>query len=308
MKDLEQLVCFTLMGRSSVKPPAFAYHVPTNLDEALALLQSSPDAKLLAGGQTLVPAMSMRVARPTTLIDLNFLPGLDRVLNCPQHIVIGAMTRHRQLLHAPELNRVAPLLRLAVPHIAHFQIRNRGTIGGSLAHNDPAAELPAIVAAFDGSMVLKSSIGTREIRWDKFFTGMLSTALQPDEILTEIRLPVPAPNSGAGFAEIARRHGDFALVGALALLTGNHSNSIIDARLVLFGIGDGPYRAHEAERNLIGAEATEDTFRAVAELAVCSIEPPSDLHASSEYRKKTAAVLARRVLKQAWESRPHGTA
>lgn len=287
-----------------MKPPSFAYYAPATLPEALTFASEfGDDGRVIAGGQTLVAAMNMRVVRPAALIDLNGIAELRSSASETLFHRIGATTRHCELIGASASSPASKLFRLAVPHIAHFQIRNRGTIGGSLSHNDPSAELPAVITTLDGILVAQSTRGKRELQAADFFTGLLSTALEPDEILTEIRLPPPSPDCGFGFQEIARRHGDFALAGAAALLSSGAKDGIAAARITLFGVGDGPYRAADAERSLIGSVATEDNFRAAAAMAVKHIDPPNDVHASSAYRKEVAAEMAFRALTQAWRTR-----
>ena len=285
-----------------MKPAPFSFHAPGALAEAVELLDSlGGDAKVLAGGQTLVPAMNMRMARPSALIDLNQIPELRFIRREEGALRIGAMTRQRTLERSAEVGRHAEILHLALPHIAHFQIRNRGTLGGSVAHNDPAAELPAIVALLDGVVTVASRAGERRLRWDEFFLGMLRTAAEPNEIVTSVSLPALPEQSGAGFAEVSRRHGDFALVGAAAVLHADERGAIDLARLVLFGVGAGPVRSGAAETCLVGETGGPALWREAADIATRGLDPFDDLHASAAYRREVAATLARRVLAQAGE-------
>lgn len=285
-----------------MKPASFAYFAPTGLPEAVGLLQSlGPDARLLAGGQSLVPAMNVRMARPSALVDLNGVDELSFIDEEPDGVRVGAMTRQRALERSAVVGRRAKLVRLALPHVAHFQIRNRGTLGGSIAQNDPAAELPAVLAALDATVTLTGPRGTRTLAWSDFFQGLMATAAAPDEIVSSIYLPALPPGTGHGFAEVSRRHGDFALVGATAVLHAGPDGTLDLARLVLFGVGEGPVRVIEAEQAMSGRAGSPALWKEAAGLAAGAIQPPSDLHASAVYRSEVAAVLAERVLCQAWD-------
>lgn len=282
-----------------MKPPVFNYHRPESLAEAADLLaRLGPDARPLAGGQSLVPAMNMRLLRPSALVDIGRLSELDYVRDCGDAIEIGAVTRYRTLERSALIAERLPLLARAMPHIAHPAIRNRGTIGGSLAHNDPAAELPAVLAALDGEVVLTRSGSTRRLRWNDFFLGALTTAAEPDEILSAVILPAPR-TARCAVLEIARRHGDFALAGvAVALIP--QGEAIGEARIALFGVGEGPQRAATAERLLQGASPDADLLRRAGEAAAAELDPPSDLHASSQYRREAVAALLPRAVRAAW--------
>lgn len=284
-----------------MKPVKFDYFAPAVLPEAIALLRSlGPEAKILAGGQTLVPAMNMRVARPNAIVDLNGVAELSFIRETADGLEIGAMTRQRDLETSGVVARRCPLFGAALPHIAHFQIRNRGTLGGSLSHNDPAAELPAVIAALDGVVTLTRVDRVRHVGWNEFFCGMLTTALEPDEILVSIGVTSPPPGSGVGFAEVSRRHGDFALAGAAAILHASGDRAVDFARLVLFGVTHGPVRSTAAERILKGSEPGTTTWRAAADVIIRDIDPAEDLHASADYRREVAHTLAQRALMQAW--------
>jgi carbon-monoxide dehydrogenase medium subunit len=266
-----------------VKPARFDYVAAASSDEALAALEDG-EAKVLAGGQSLVPMLNMRLARPSTLVDVNRVPDLDRV-ELDGSVRIGALARQADVLASPAAGAV-PVLVAALRHIGHPATRSRGTIGGSLAHADPAAELPAVLLALDGEVVARSRRGERTIGADALFTGPFATALQPDELLSEVVLPRQGLRP-FGFAELTRRHGDFALAGAIVLLH--------PARLVLFGLGGTPERARKAERALDeGASADE-----VADVATRDLGPVDDVHADGAYRRRVAAVLLRRAVEEA---------
>ncbi len=280
-----------------MKPPPFGYSAPTSLDEALALLQEhGEDARPLAGGQSLVPLLSLRLARPSHLVDLAGISELATIVVEDGHLVIGAMTRERQAERHDDVHRLAPLLALALPLIGHPAIRSRGTIGGSLAHADPAAELPAVARLLDAELVAQSlGQGIRIIDAADFFAGFFTTALRPDEILTAVRIRPPEPGTGSAIEEVARRHGDFAMVGAAAMIRLT-DGKIAEARVVLTGVSDVPVRATEAETILGGAEPTREAFAAAAEDAAEALSPPADLHGSSAYRRHLAVVLMKRTL------------
>jgi carbon-monoxide dehydrogenase medium subunit len=280
-----------------VKPSPFEYSAPTTLDEALALLQEhGEDARPLAGGQSLVPLLSFRLARPSHLIDLAWISELESIGAEDGHLAIGAMVRERAAERSDDVRRLAPLLAQALPLIGHPAIRSRGTIGGSLAHADPAAELPAVALLLDAELVAQSrERGRRTIKAADFFVGFFTTALEPDEILTEVRIRRPVAGTGSAIEEVARRHGDFAMVGAAATVR-LEDGKIADARVALTGVSDVPVRAPEVETILNGAEPTEEAFAAAAEEAAKSLSPPADLHGSSSYRRHLAAVLMRRTL------------
>lgn len=283
-----------------MKPPPFEYSAPTTLPEALALLQEhGEDARPLAGGQSLVPLLSLRLARPSHLVDLAGIPELGSIHVEGDQLVMGAMVRERSAERHDDVRRLAPLLAHALPLIGHPAIRSRGTIGGSLAHADPAAELPAVALILDAELVAQSrDRGTRTIQAADFFTGFFTTALEPDEILTEIRIPKPTTGTCGAIEEVARRHGDFAMVGAAAVVR-LEGGKIGAARIVLTGVSGTPLRATEAETSLAGAEPTDEVFAEVAEQAAKSLSPPADVHGSSAYRRHLAAVLIRRTLKVA---------
>ena len=285
-----------------MKPAAFEYHRPDSVEEALALLaRHGYDAKLLAGGQSLVPAMNFRLSQPAVLVDLNRIPGLAYVHERGGSLRIGAMTRQRAAERSDAIARSAPLIAEALPFVAHPQIRNRGTVGGSIAHADPAAELPAVMVALAARFHLSGPNGARTVDAEDFYTGLFSTALEPEEMLTEVEVPAPQPGSGWAFDEVSRRHGDFGLAGVAACVTLDASGRCSSARIALLSVGDGPVLAREASRALTGEEPTEAAIGAAAEAAsTADIDPPYDIHASSDYRRQLARVLVRRVLPRAF--------
>lgn len=284
-----------------MKPPRFDYHDPTTLAEALALLtEHGEDAKILAGGQSLIPVLNMRLARPKVLIDLNRVEGLSYIKEEEGLLKIGAMTRHAEVERSPLVAERQPLLAEAMRHVGHVQIRNRGTMGGSLAHADPAAELPAVMVALDATLVATGPDGVRTIPAEEFFLMYFTTALQPDEILTEVQVPVLAPNSGTAFEELARRHGDFAFAGVACAVTLNPvDGTIVDCRLGLTGVGMTPVRAREAEALVAGHAPAAGNFEDAAEAVRSAIMPDDDIHGTGEYRKQIAGVLTMRALEKA---------
>jgi CO/xanthine dehydrogenase FAD-binding subunit len=281
-----------------MKPAKFDYHDPATIDEALGLMAQYGDhARPLAGGQSLVPLMNFRVVRPPHLIDLNGVAALN-YLRCEDGALrIGATARQRELERSPEVAKRWPLLREAAGFIGHIQIRNRGTVGGSLAHAFPSAELPVAMVTLDASFILRSTGNQRATRAEGFFISAMTTALQPEELLTEVNVPPLRPNSGWSYQEVSRRHGDFALAGAAALLTLDAWGAIDHARLVLTGAT--PIRASKAEEWLLGQKPSEALFREAARRAIDKLEQDSDIHASAEYRRDACAVMAHRALQQA---------
>jgi carbon-monoxide dehydrogenase medium subunit len=285
-----------------MKPAAFEYHRPDSVDQALALLaEHGYDAKLLAGGQSLVPAMNFRLAAPAVLIDLNRIPGLDGIAEADGGLRLGAMVRQRMAERSPLVAARAPLLSEALPYVAHAQIRNRGTIGGTIAHADPAAEIPAIMLALDARFHLRAPGGTRVVTAGDFFTGLFGTALEAEEMLVEVEIPPMAPRTGWAFDEVSRRHGDYALAGIAATVQVDDAGRCSGARIALLSVGDGPVLAAEAAAALVGQEPTDAAIRAAAEAAAQrDIDPPGDIHASPAYRRQLVDVLVRRVLPRAF--------
>jgi len=285
-----------------MKPPRFDYVLPRGVEEALSVLaQHGEEAKVLAGGQSLVPLLNFRLVRPAYLVDLNDVAGLDGIRVADGWLCIGAMTRQRAVETSALVRERCPLLAEAMPQIGHTQIRNRGTIGGSLAHGDPAAELPAVVAALGGELVLQSARGRRVLTPEQFFVGYLTTAAAPDELLVEVRLPVTPPRTGSAFLEVSRRHGDFALVGVAVTLTVDEAGVCIAGAIALTGVGPTPVVAREAARALVGVRPVPAAFEEAGRRVAAGVTPDGDLHASSEYRQHLAGVLTRRALARAAE-------
>ena len=297
-----------MLAWRSLKPPPFTYFAPDTLDEALDLLREHGDeAKVLAGGQSLVPLLALRLARPSVLIDLNRVPGMSDISASNGTVVFGAMTRERQAERSELVRQRVPLLADALPLIGHVAIRSRGTMGGSLAHADPAAELPAVAVMLDATLAVRSAArGERTIAASDFFEGFLSTSLQPDEVLTQISFPAARPGTGTSFMEAARRHGDFAIVGAGTSIT-MQGGVVSDARVALIGVAGIPLRRSEAESQLVGTNGDAGAVAAAAATAAADLAPPSDLHGTSAYRRHVAAVMVRRALEQAI-SRANGAA
>ena len=281
----------------SVKLPYVEYEAPATIAEAVDLLAEHQDeASVLAGGQSLIPLLALRLARPAVLIDINRVGELSGVSVTDGRVAIGAMTREYAAEESETVAGSVPLLAAALPLVGHEAIRSRGTIGGSMAHADPAAELPAVAVALDAELVARSARGERTIPAADFFQGFLTTALAPDELLVEVRLPLQ--KGGSSLKEVTRRHGDFALAGAAAAVT-VEGGRIWDARVALMGVGQGPVRATEAEAALRGAEPGDAVLREAARRAAADLQPSSDVHATATYRRRVAEVLVRRALQEA---------
>jgi aerobic carbon-monoxide dehydrogenase medium subunit len=278
-----------------MKPAPFDYHAPRQLKEAAELLATLPNAKILAGGQSLVPMMNFRYVIVDHLVDLGHVDDLRGIAVMDGRLRIGAMMRQRDLELSPEIARHCPLLAEALRHVGHRQTRNRGTIGGSLAHADPAAELPAVCAAYDAVVHVASIRGIRAVPFRDFSLGFMATALAPDEMIAAIELPIWRPGHGFGFHEFARRHGDFALAGAAALLDVGADNVVRGAALALFGVAEQPVRVDAAAAALTG-KAIDSTAIQTAAATAWLIEPISDIHAGGEYRRHLAQVLSARAL------------
>jgi CO/xanthine dehydrogenase FAD-binding subunit len=277
--------------------PRFEYHAPDTIDEVLALLAEHGDeAKLLAGGQSLIPLLAMRLASPAQLVDINGVSSLAAVDERGDVITFGATVRERTAERSTIVNTRLPLLAEALPLIGHTAIRTRGTIGGTIAHADASGEVPCVVAALDGEMLVRSAGGERTIAAGDFFRGHFTTALADDECLVEVRIPAADPAAGYAFQEVARRHGDFALVGVAAMLSLDSDGAIADSRIALMGVADVPVRARAAEGELVGAEPTLESFTAAAQTATADLRPATDVHGSAAYRTHLAAVTVRRAL------------
>ncbi|HLZ95770.1 MAG TPA: xanthine dehydrogenase family protein subunit M [Candidatus Dormibacteraeota bacterium] len=283
-----------------MKPAAFEYDDPRTLDETIMLLdQYGDDCKLLAGGQSLVPLMNFRLARPARLIDINGVDELAGIKREQGRLIIGAMTRHAQLERSNVVAEGWPLLHDAIGWVGHSQIRNRGTVGGSVAHADPAAELPAALAALDATVHVRSRRGARALPWNRFFVSEFTTALAADELVTAVEVPAQDPAAGTAFVEFARRHGDFALGGAAVTVRLGRDGRCEKATIALLSAGPGPVRAEAAERRLAGSKVDEAAITSAAEEAVRGLRPTSDLHGSSEYRVKLLRTMTERALAQA---------
>lgn len=282
-----------------MKPAPFQYKRPATLDEAIRLLVTDPnESKLLAGGQSLIPLMAFRLVRPAVLVDISRLPGLDHIEMREGKIRLGANATHRRIeLHA-EVRELCPIIAEALRHVGHVAIRNAGTIGGSLAHADPAAEWPAVILALDGAVEVSGPSGERRISADEFFLDWMTTVLSPDEIITNVELTTPPIGAGWAFLEIARRQGDFALAGVAAVL-GVIDGVVAHVRLGLLGAGLTPVRAFEAEQSLLGHAATAEQFRQAAEAVRDTVTPVGDQHGSASYRRKLAGILTVRALELA---------
>ena len=282
-----------------MKPPPFAYHDPTSLEEALELLHRyGDDAKVLAGGQSLMPLLNFRLSSPTALIDLNRIAALAYIRHDDGQLRIGAMTRQRAVEFSLLVRDHLPLLHEATTLIGHLPIRTRGTVGGSLAHADPAAEYPAVAMALEAEFVLQKAGGTRVLRAEEFFVTYLTTALASDEVLVEVRFPPSSPTSGWAFAEFAQRHGDFALAGVAAALDAN-GEQCQSVRLAAAGVGPTPLRLRAVEQILEQDGLTDQSIEAAAVRAAELVEPDSDLHASADFRRHLTKILTRRALRRA---------
>lgn len=287
-----------------MKPAPFDYYAPTTTDEALALLTAHGyDAKPLAGGQSLIPTMNFRLAQPAVLVDLNNLPGLAYITPTDEGgLRIGAMTRQRAIERSALVAERVPLLHATMPYIAHTQIRNRGTIGGSLAHADPAAELPVIAVTMGAQLKVQSRAGERWVAAEDFYIGLFTTDLQPEEIVTEILLPPRPERSGWSFQEIARRHGDYAIVGVAAHVQLDETGRCQQAKIGLLSVGEGPVQAQRAMALLQGETPSAKIIADAAEIcATQDIDPTGDIHASIAFRRHLAKVLTTRALTEAFQ-------
>ena len=285
-----------------MKPAPFTYAAPSTLEDAITLLREYGDTvKLLAGGQSLMPMLNLRLARPQYIVDLNRIPGLDYIAERDGVLAVGALTRQRSLERSPSVRQDYPLLYEATILIGHRAIRNRGTVGGSIVHADPAAELPAALIAYGGSVQIQGPRGTRQIPATDFFRAYLTTALEPDEILTEVRFPRPPAGTGWCFMEESRRHGDFAMVGVAVLLTLDPARRCTHVAVVLCGVGGVPHQVAAAPALLLGHTVDAARLHDVAQAAASEIEPESDLHASAEFRRHLSTVLIQRAVRQAAE-------
>jgi carbon-monoxide dehydrogenase medium subunit len=290
-----------------VKPAPFDYMAARSVGEAVeALARHGEDAKVLAGGQSLLPMLNMRLARPAVVVDVNGVSELDYVRQTDGTLAVGAVCRQR-VVERWAAQR-APLLAAVLRAVGHVAIRTRGTVGGSVAHADPASELPALLLALDGEVTARSARGERTIAAGELFVAPLTTSLAEGELLTEARFRFPGPGTGWGFAEVTRRHGDFALVGAVSLLGLGADARVTTVRLAFFGVGGTPVRGAAAEGALVGQEPTRARIEEAARTAAAALSPEADLHATAAYRRRVAEVLAVRTLTEALERARAGTA
>ena len=284
-----------------MKPASFEFFDPRNLNEALSLLNEyGNDAKILAGGQSLMPLMNLRLVRPKVIIDINRVTELTYIQpRVEGGLAVGGLMRQRALERSRLVHEQNPLLAEALPLIGHAQIRNRGTIGGSLVHADPAAELPALALLLDAELVLRSLNSQRVVHAKDFFCSYMTTAIEPTELLTEIRLPPWMPRPGWAIQEVSQRAGDFAMVGVVVLLTQNGNHTCKDACIALFGVDATPVRIEKAEAMLKGARLDNRILAEAARVVSEVLEPDADVHASADYRKEVAGILTRRALERA---------
>jgi carbon-monoxide dehydrogenase medium subunit len=283
-----------------MKLPPFEYACPSSLDEAVALLASrGDDAKAIAGGQSLMPMLAFRMARPSLLVDLRKLSDLKGIRISADGVRLGALTRWRDIEDDKRLAEAHPLLKAAISHVAHYQIRNRGTVGGSLAHADPAAEMPGIAVTCDAEISVVGKSGSRSIKAANFIVGALTTAIAPDEIITEVRLPAWPKGRRYAFQEFARRRGDFAMAGIALFYDVDSSGKAANAHIGVIGVGDKQRRLAKAEAALNGKAVDEAVAVKVGEAAAAEVEPQHDIHASADYRRALTGTLAERALIQA---------
>jgi aerobic carbon-monoxide dehydrogenase medium subunit len=286
-----------------MKPAPFDYQAPANLGEAIGLLASNSEALVIAGGQSLMPLLAFRLATPSLLVDLRRLSGLGNIAVGDDGVRLGALVRWRDIEEDQRLASAHPLLRAAITHVAHYQIRNRGTVGGSLAHADPAAELPGVAVTCDGEITLVGPAGSRTARADDFFTGPLSTLRQPDEIVTELRLPKWPAGRRWAFREYARRDGDFALAGVLLFYNEDPQGAVSNMHVGVIGACPRPHRLTGVETLLNGHAVDDALIQRAATKAAEEIDPPDDLHADAAYRRGLVATLIKRALRAAAQQR-----
>jgi CO/xanthine dehydrogenase FAD-binding subunit len=279
-----------------MKPPLFRYEAPRTLRDAVAVLASDPDAMVLAGGQSLVPAMNFRVATPSLLVDIQHVEGLKGIAIEGDTIVIKAMTRHRELELHPDVRRANPLIAETMQHVAHVPIRNRGTVVGSLCHADPSAEMPLLFVLLDGTLIAAGPAGTRHIPAADFFQSFLTTARRQDEIVVEARLPVLPPGAGFAFDEVTRRHGDFALVGIGCVLSLDDDGRAQNVRLAACGISDRPVRLKAAEAALTGSLLAAGDLAAAARVSADAVTQTDDMNTSMSYRRRVLSGLLQRLV------------
>ncbi|WP_428908001.1 FAD binding domain-containing protein [Niallia sp. Krafla_26] len=286
-----------------MKPAVFQYIKPRNLQEALQFLEEhGDDAKILSGGQSLIPTMNMRLSTPKIVIDITGIKELNYIRKENDYIAIGALTKHKEVENSHLIFELCPVLYEAVPWIGHAQIRNRGTVGGSIAHGDPSAELPCVLTALRGEIVIANADGTEEVvAPEEFFLTYMLTSLQPDQIVKEIRFPIVSKESGTAFVEIARRHGDFGLAEVACVVDLNDTGEFQHVQLAVGGVNPTPTVLEEVEEFLIGQELIEEVEKQIMSLVEESVDPESDLHGTAEYRKELAGTLTVRALRKAVE-------
>jgi CO/xanthine dehydrogenase FAD-binding subunit len=283
-----------------MKPAPFDYVAPTSLEAAVeALAAANGDGKIMAGGQSLVPLLNFRMTRPSVVVDLRKIPGLSFIEDRGSSIAIGALTRHADVERSSIVAAKLPVMSAAMPHVAHLAIRNRGTIGGSIAHADPAAEHPMLAVFYDATIKVQGPKGRRDIPAEQLFYAALTTNLEPDEIVYEIEYPILSSHNGWGFEEVARRFGDFALC-CIAVSLERRGGLIRDARVAVMGVDETPRRLREAEAVLRDAPGETAVFKRFSEAVRMAVSPPSDIHVSSDYRRALIGLLAERVTAAAW--------
>jgi carbon-monoxide dehydrogenase medium subunit len=284
-----------------MKPAAFDYVAPDNLEAAVAALAAANgDGKIIAGGQSLMPLLNFRMTRPAVIVDLMHIPGMSFIERRGEMIAIGAMTRHAELEFSPLVAAQLPVMAAAMPHVAHLAIRNKGTIGGSLSHADPAAELPMLAVFYGATIRVLGPGGRRDIAAEEFFVSALSNCLKPDEIVIEVNFPVLTSHTGWAFEEVARRFGDFALA-CIAVSLECRDGRIADARVAVMGVADTPRRLHEAEDALLGAVGGSESAATFAQAVRSCLSPADDIHVSAEYRTHLIGALAEKALNTAWD-------
>jgi carbon-monoxide dehydrogenase medium subunit len=287
-----------------MKPPPFRYHDPRTVKEVLGLLASLENAKLLAGGQSLMPMLNMRMVLPDALIDLNSVAELSFIRESPSNLEIGAMTRQRDIEQAAVIRSRCPLLHEAIQHVGHWQTRNRGTIGGSLCQLDPAAELVVVASVLDATISVVGPLGSREIPFVQFPLGYMTPGIAPDELLTAIRLPLWSRQHGYAFVEFSRRHGDFALASVAVLMEAAGDGKITRVSLSVGAVGAVPVRLHDVENMILGSSGSPDLFSRASRCV--DVEVLDDVHAPGAYRKQLAQVLTRRAMEIAFARAQHG--
>ncbi|HWO95442.1 MAG TPA: xanthine dehydrogenase family protein subunit M [Bacillus sp. (in: firmicutes)] len=283
-----------------MKPATFNYLQPSSMEEALQYLSEyGEDAKVLSGGQSLIPLLNMRLSTPKYLIDLGRVEGLSYIQEEGEFLAIGALTKHIEIEKSKLIKEKCPVLSEAIQWVGHVQIRNRGTVGGSIAHGDPSAELPCVISALRGEIVIADANGEEVLSPEEFFLTYMLTSLQPDQLVKEVRFPIIKPSSGSAFVEVARRHGDFGLVEVAAVVDLGEDGRFLDVKLAIGGVNSVPTPLEDVEELLIGKEPSEDIYKEASNLTMEIVEPESDLHGTAEYRRELSGTMVIRALKQA---------